>query len=286
MGTTNQAKDKEPQTSNPWFGVYRNDEITKQFGGGVRTFQDSGFVMLCNSGSVVMSVNGIKYKIERNHLFVVYPRVDVSLYDITEDFDGVLLEINVNMVNYLSVGSGIRAYVQVAQSPLVTISDDEREMLLESIDFLQRRSECKIAYYRSQLYTNLIRGFCYEVACVVRQNLNIDEVNGSRKNQIFQRFIKEVMVHYATEHRVEFYANRLGMTAKYLCMVVKEVSNIPPQNWINEVIIRSAKVMLSTTDMSINEITRQLNFPNPSFFCQYFKRSVGQTPLKYRKYYK
>ena len=99
MGTTNQAKDKEPQTSNPWFGVYRNDEITKQFGGGVRTFQDSGFVMLCNSGSVVMSVNGVKYKIERNHLFVVYPRVDVSLYDITEDFDGVLLEINVNMVN-------------------------------------------------------------------------------------------------------------------------------------------------------------------------------------------
>jgi AraC-like DNA-binding protein len=69
-------------------------------------------------------------------------------------------------------------------------------------------------------------------------------------------------------------------------MVVKEVTNIPPQNWINDVIIRSAKVMLSTTDMSINEITRQLNFPNPSFFCQYFKRSVGQTPLKYRKCYK
>ena len=85
---------------------------------------------------------------------------------------------------------------------------------------------------------------------------------------------------------MEFYANRLGLSAKYLCMVVKEVTNIPPQNWINDVIIRSAKVMLSTSDMSINEITRQLNFPNPSFFCQYFKRSVGQTPLKYRKMYK
>ena len=273
-------------TKNPWFGVYRNAEITELMGRESRAYQDAGFVLLVNSGHLCLTVDEIKYIMQRNNLFVVYPKVDVAIVEASEDFDGVLFEINANMVNYLSVGSGIRAYVQVVQSPLVTVDDDERDMLLESIDYIDRRSRRKMPYYSSQLYSNLIRGFCYEVACVVRHKLNIEDINGTKKNQIFQKFIKEVMTHYATEHRVEFYASRLGMSAKYLCMVVKEVTNIPPQNWINDVIIRSAKVMLSTTEMSINDITRQLNFPNPSFFCQYFKRSVGQTPLKYRKCYR
>lgn len=284
MGTKKLAKN-EPKGKNPWFGVYRNSEIADLIGVASTSFQDSGFVLIVNSGHICLTIDGVKYVVERNGLFVVFPRIEVSIIDLSEDFDGVLFDINANLVNYLSVGSGIRAYIQVVQCPLVQLDDQEREILLEAIDYIDRRSHHKMPYYSSQMYSNLIRGFCYEIACVVRQKLNIEDMNGSKKNLVFQRFIKEVMTYHATEHRVEFYANRLGMSAKYLCMLVKEVSNIPPQNWINDMIIRNAKVLLSTTEMSINEITRQLNFPNPSFFCQYFKRSVGQTPLKYRKCY-
>ncbi|MBR2451800.1 MAG: helix-turn-helix transcriptional regulator [Rikenellaceae bacterium] len=272
---------------NKWFGIYRDrSEILDFLGGEPMDIQDSGLVFICNSGRVVIQIDNTRQILEKNHLFVVFPRVSLNIESCTDDFDAMLFEINANMVNYLNIGPSTRAYVQVVQNPLVVIDDEERDMLLEAIDYIDRRSKRKMSYYSPQLYSNLIRSFCYEVACVVRAKLSLEEVSGSRKNQIFQKFIREVMEHYATEHRVEFYANRLGMSAKYLCMVVKEVTNIPPQNWINDIIIRSAKVMLSTTDLSINEITQQLNFPNPSFFCQYFKRSVGQTPLKYRKCYK
>ena len=272
---------------NKWFGIYRDrSEILDFLGGEPMDIQDSGLVFICNSGRVVIQIDNTRQILEKNHLFVVFPRVSLNIESCTDDFDAMLFEINANMVNYLNIGPSTRAYVQVVQNPLVVIDDEERDMLLEAIDYIDRRSKRKMSYYSPQLYSNLICSFCYEVACVVRAKLSLEEVSGSRKNQIFQKFIREVMEHYATEHRVEFYANRLGMSAKYLCMVVKEVTNIPPQNWINDIIIRSAKVMLSTTDLSINEITQQLNFPNPSFFCQYFKRSVGQTPLKYRKCYK
>ena len=29
-------------------------------------------------------------------------------------------------------------------------------------------------------------------------------------------------------------------------------------------------------------IADKLNFPNPSFFCKFFKREVGITPMEYR----
>ena len=285
-------RNKEPLTSgmynkSHWFCIYKNsEEIMGLLGATPCEFNDSGLVFICNSGRAVFMVDNARHVVEKNNLFIVFPHVSLSVEACTKDFDAVLFEINANMVNYLNIGPSTRAYVQVVQCPLVVIDDEERDMLMEAIEYIDHRSRRKLSYYSPQLFSNLIRSFCYEVACVVRNKLNLEEINGSRKNQIFQRFIREVMEHYATEHRVEFYANQLGMSAKYLCMVVKEVTNIPPQNWINDVIIRSAKVMLSTTDLSINEITRQLNFPNPSFFCQYFKRSVGQTPLKYRKCYK
>ncbi len=283
---------KEPKENgvynkNNWFGIYHNcSEITELLGTTPKAFPDSGLVVICKAGKIVFMVDNARHVVESNNLFVVFPRVSVAIESVTADFDAVLFEINANMVNYLNIGPSTRAYVQVVQCPLVVIDDEEREMLLEAVEYIDRRSKRKMSYYSPQLYSNLIRSFCYEVACVVRAKLSLEDMKGSRKNQIFQQFIHEVMEHYATEHRVEYYAKKLNMSAKYLCMVVKEATNIPPQNWINDVIIRSAKVMLSTTDLSINEITKQLNFPNPSFFCQYFKRSVGQTPLMYRKCYK
>jgi AraC-like DNA-binding protein len=44
-----------------------------------------------------------------------------------------------------------------------------------------------------------------------------------------------------------------------------------------------AKSKLKSTDMTIQEISYSLNFPNASFFGKYFKRHVGMTPLEFRE---
>ena len=35
--------------------------------------------------------------------------------------------------------------------------------------------------------------------------------------------------------------------------------------------------------MTVQQISNKLNFPNPSFFGQYFLRHVGKTPKEYRR---
>ena len=42
---------------------------------------------------------------------------------------------------------------------------------------------------------------------------------------------------------------------------------------------------LRFTDMTMQEIANDLNFPNASFFGKYFKERMGITPLEYRKKY-
>lgn len=250
------------------------------------TLLDAGVFVLCTGGSTVIAIDNIKHTITKNDIFIVFPKVKIQTFETSDDYSSISMTVNTNMVNYLSVGSSIKAYVRIVQDPCLDISESEAELLVTALEYIEKRSKQPAGYYEPQLYSNLVRAFCYEVANVFQKRLKVEEIKGSKKNEVFQKFIKEVMDHYETEHRVDFYAERLGMSAKYLCMVIKEVSNMPPQSWINDVIIRSAKVMLTTTDMSINEITKKLNFPNPSFFCQYFKRTVGKTPLKYRQCYK
>ena len=47
---------------------------------------------------------------------------------------------------------------------------------------------------------------------------------------------------------------------------------------VNTAVITAAKVMLRHTNKTVAEIADNLNFPNPSFFCKYFKRITGKTP--------
>lgn len=54
-------------------------------------------------------------------------------------------------------------------------------------------------------------------------------------------------------------------------------------DWVNEAVVQEAKLMLRHTDKLVYQIADELNFPNASFFCKYFRRMTGITPNDYRQ---
>ena len=73
------------------------------------------------------------------------------------------------------------------------------------------------------------------------------------------------------------------MTPKYLSLLVKNVSNRTAGEWIDNYVVLEAKALLSSSTLSIQEISDRLNFANQSFFGKYFKQHVGISPTEYRK---
>ena len=51
---------------------------------------------------------------------------------------------------------------------------------------------------------------------------------------------------------------------------------------IKTALIFDAKSQLKYTRKTIQEISNDLNFPNPSFFGKFFKQHTGMTPKAYR----
>jgi AraC-type DNA-binding domain-containing proteins len=64
--------------------------------------------------------------------------------------------------------------------------------------------------------------------------------------------------------------------------VIKEAGGKSAGEWIDERVILEVKALLKSTNMTIQQISDELNFPTQSSFGKYFKRLTGISPKEYR----
>ena len=80
----------------------------------------------------------------------------------------------------------------------------------------------------------------------------------------------------------EWYADRLHLSPKYLSNVFKQTLNTSPNTFIDQAILRHAKSLLSSTSLSVQQISDQLGFQNQSHFGTFFKRQTDCSPKDFR----
>ena len=85
------------------------------------------------------------------------------------------------------------------------------------------------------------------------------------------------------KHRcLEFYADKLCITTKYLSNITRMATHKSASKLISIAIIGEAKKLLVESRMTVSQIADELGFPNVSSFGKYFKKEVGITPTKFR----
>jgi AraC-like DNA-binding protein len=109
-----------------------------------------------------------------------------------------------------------------------------------------------------------------------------EDVKKQRGDMLFHQFMDEVRHNYTTERQLSFYADKLCITSKYLSRIVKQHSGRQPSEWIRDYVILESKALLRQNNLSVQQISDMLNFPNPSFFGKYFKTVVGCSPRQYQ----
>lgn len=105
----------------------------------------------------------------------------------------------------------------------------------------------------------------------------------TRQEEIFERFILCVKQHCSRHRSVEFYAEQLCITPQYLSRISKEVSGKNASDWINEIVIFEIKTLLKYTNLTVSEISVEMNFPDQSSLGKYFRKYVGVSPRQYAK---
>ena len=101
-------------------------------------------------------------------------------------------------------------------------------------------------------------------------------------NRMAEKFMVMVQQNFKTERFLEFYAERLEVTTKHLSRTIKEITGFTAVEWIDRYVILEAKVLLKSTNLTIQQISDELNFKSQSFFGKYFKKHTGMTPRVFR----
>lgn len=92
---------------------------------------------------------------------------------------------------------------------------------------------------------------------------------------IHKNFSKPISLKTLSEH--------VNFSVTYLCSLFKEKTGQTINNYIFDVRIHRAKLMLESTDMSVNEIAAASGFSSSNYFIKAFRKATGITPYEYRK---
>lgn len=242
---------------------------------------EDGGMLLCGEGECEIEVNFRTHTVRRHDLLLCFPHSIVRVKSKSDDFQGSLMAASTSFTRKLNIPSVASFYLFIRDNPCVSLDDGEVSSLQGLFALLIEKSRNEHPY-RSEIASHLMMMICYEIAGVYQRYRPSERHAYSRQDAMLEQFLSLVVSDYHISREVAYYADKMCVTPKYLSLAVKRASGKSAAAWINDTVILNAKSLLKGTQLTIQQIADRLNFPNPSFFGQYFRRHTGLTPKAYR----
>lgn len=235
----------------------------------IRTLQGKGRI----------SVNLIEYDLLPQMIVVIPPNSILQAISFSPDYDFQLIVGNNSFFPFPSKEDLTESYMKQG----IMIALTEQEWKETDMYFSLIWETAQELVFREEVIQHLITAFLYDIRYIQKKKLNTAQRPDSHQEIVFQRFIALVNEYCTQERTVSFYADKLCLTPRYLNTIIRQVSQQTVMEWINQAVTLEAQVLLKHSDLMVYQIAEELHFPNPSFFCKFFKRMTGMTPQEYQK---
>lgn len=181
---------------------------------------------------------------------------------------------------YKRIKYGVRLY----NAPVVQLEEEQLSLLLRRVAAIDEMIDNTGHLYQKEMILNHLFTFYLDLSNVLDRRKEFrQDANLTRYESMIKTFIELLITHYRTEHKVEFYASRLNVSAHYLTLIVKRITGQSVCDFIFEMLYSEARNLLAHSKLSIQEITALLNFSDQSSFGKFFRRKSGLSPVDYRK---
>lgn len=237
-------------------------------------------IIFIRKGTAHVLVNLIEYTFQSNNLLLITSNSIVQIIETTADFDMRLIAFDNIFLPLNGKEEFFTHFLQRQKNILLALTPQEEIRINDYFNLMW--NILHETPFRQEVVQHLLTSLLYNIACIAKSN-NQPDRQQTRQEDIFQRFISLVNTYSKKERSVSFYAGKLCLTPRYLNTVVRQTSQQTVMDWINQSIILEAKVLLKHSNQLVYQISDELNFPNPSFFCKFFKRMTGMTPQEYQK---
>lgn len=118
-------------------------------------------------------------------------------------------------------------------------------------------------------------------AWVSQQLLRADKLQG-RGQQLYNDFLSLVDQHLLHRTDVQYYAEALNVSARYLGQVTRRVVGRSPKAIIDERMVDLLERRLANTSSTLQEIAYESGFSSQAQLSRFFKKMKGVTPSEWR----
>jgi len=265
------------------FALLSNEGSVKK---GMPIKTDHYAVILCIRGTCSKTVGAFTFTVKPMTLHIVSPRYITSFENASDD----LLLYMVMFKKEFIADSLIK---QSALDPLMDLnpacppiyslpvaSYEKIKGLYQNMDMEYRENR---PFYLQIIRLKLIE-LLYEVNRAFEKCTDSKSHHQlSRQYTLFVEFRNLVEEHFLTKKTVQEYADMLHVSAKHLSEVVKQETGKNALQIIHGRMYLEARILLSTSSMSVKEISDQLNFDTSSHFSRFFKKYADENPTEFKK---
>ena len=112
------------------------------------------------------------------------------------------------------------------------------------------------------------------------ENTDSQTVNSKYRDIILKKFEEN---YSNVSFNLNSLADDMNLSSGYLSSLFKSLFGIPFQDYLNNIRMEKAKLLLLTTDLKNYEISDQIGFDNVYYFNSKFKKTFGVTPKEFKK---
>ena len=295
-------QDLKPRRGDDTYRIGDSDELVvmENIGtvpSGVVCLQNHGVLFFITEGRAQLEYDGHVVQLQKNDLFLYMVHSTAANFMASSDFNcrqiwfGRAELFNIDIYKQISVAD----MSNLKLNPVVHLKGDDIKLCDTYFQLLRDRMKFSTSVLTPDIVRMLFGTIVLEILSIMRRNseqvaeeVQHEDINSSlHKKRIVDDFLRLVEESDGRIRRVDDFASQLNVTPKYLSTILKEVMNRRPSTYIQLYTLKAIERRLRFTDMTMQEIANDLNFPNPSFFGKYCKEHLGMTPLEYRmKYHK
>lgn len=175
-------------------------------------------------------------------------------------------------------------YFEYQYLPIWNLSFSEQELIANLLRKLKIREESIDDHlFGDQLFNLTFTEFILELTDIGSRQDKKAFHNYNRSEYLSLQFLILAREHYKEQTKLEFYADKLAVSVKYLSETVKSITSKTAKDILVELRISQARILLSSSDLDIAQIAFELSYDSPGSFSKFFKQVEGVSPKAYRE---
>lgn len=201
-------------------------------------------------------------------------------WDVEPTYQGMYLQLSKKIIEenrYL-----FKTYLDYGQHEALYLTDEEVQEISSVFQLMMKYYEREKQNFNVLLsYVNVLVSL---VEAYYKRQFSTDPKQYSRIVTDFQQSLIDYYKQPVSQlPNVQYFADRLGLTANYLGDIVKHFTKRSALENIHEFVIKRAKeLLLENQKLNTKEIAYELGFEYPNYFSKFFKKQVNLTPKEYR----